>query len=173
MNILKNLIKIKNNKRAYLRYYKETYGLSLMKHQLDLIESKDEIIEISFPRQFGGTTALLIKAIEYAINNQMSEVMILGNSKIQMNYAFEAAKGFIERNTISRYILRITKNPHNIDFINGSKISFVSSKAIESVRGRKVDCLIVDGRRYISDDEFDCACACTCKNPNRQIVILN
>lgn len=173
MNILMKAMEIKNNKRAYLRYYEETYGLTLIKHQLEILESKDEIIETRLPRQYGGTTALLIKAIEYAINNQMSEVMLVYNSSVQIKCAFEMFKDYIERYPVSRHILKSTINPYVVDFINGSRISFVSSKIAENSRGKKVDCLIVDGKRYISNDMLNTAITCTCHNPNRQIILLD
>lgn len=173
MNILMKAMEIKNNKRAYLRYYEETYGLTLMENQLELIESKDEIIERRYSRQYGSTTALIIKSIEYAINNQISEVMVVYNSNVQIKCAFEMFKAYIGRYPVSRHILKSTINPYVISFINGSRISFVSSKSAENSRGKKVDCLVVDGASYISEDNLNCFIACTCHNSNRQVLLIN
>jgi len=173
MNVLMKVMEIKNNKRCLLRHYEESYGITLLKHQLELIKSKDKVIERKFARQAGGTTALLIKAIEFAINNDNSNIMFLSNSTAQANRFLELTMGFIGERNISKCILKARKNPHYIRFKNGSAINFISYRTIDNTRGRKIDCLIIDGKRYIPDHLLNSVYACALYSENSQIVILN
>lgn len=172
MNILMKAMEIKNNKRALLRSYENMYGITLLKHQLELIECKDRIIEKKFKRQVGGTTALLIKAMDFAVNNERSSVVVACYSLLQAHMHMRILNELANGNYVSEYILGQSKNPNCIEFKNGSKIDFISYQSINSCRGKKIDCLLIDGKDYASREILDSLYACTLHSDNSQIVTL-
>lgn len=173
MNVLMKAMEIKNNRRVYLRSYENMYGITLLKHQLELIECKDRFIEKKFKRQVGGTTALLIKAMDFAINNNESSVVVACNSLLQAHMHMKIIANLTDSNYASRHILRYGKNPNYIKFTNGSQIDFISCQSINNSRGKKIDCLIIDGKEYISKEALDILYASTLHSNDSQIVILS
>ena len=63
MNVLEKIKEVRD-------YYLNTYGIQPTKKQLNILESKDEIVRETFERQEGCSTAAMIKAVEFAINNE-------------------------------------------------------------------------------------------------------
>lgn len=173
MNILKKLNEIKENKRVKLRHYEELYGITLSKSQLKLIESKDRYIEKRFMRRTGRTTALVIKAMEYAINNERSHVLVLSNSSNQSRAHMNLIADLTDNKLSSQYISGVVRNPNVVRFKNGSEINFVSCRSIENSRGRKIDCLVIDGTEYISEHILISVCACMSGKPNSQLIITS
>lgn len=173
MNVLKGINDIKEFYDNYQRYYKETYGIIPTSKQLEVLESKDENIEITFERAEGCSTAAMIKAIEYAINNQKATVMFLVPSLIIGNIRMEQFRNMFEYSRLERHLLSTTRHPHVINLLNGSRILIVNSNTTESQRGACVDCLVVDGVRCFSRETLDTAICCTLHKKSRQVVLLD
>lgn len=173
MNVLKGAKEIRKFYEDYKKYHIETYGIIPTSKQLEVLESKDKIIEITFGRREGCSTAAMMKAIEYAINNQGSRVIFVTSSNVITRVRHHEITEFFKRDRLSRHLLISTRNPFNIELINGSRISLFSFRQADSLRGIAADCLIIDGRRYISDYEFQCAMCCTLHKDDTQVVILD
>lgn len=179
MNILskleetKKIVKAKKKRKEYIQYYIDAYGIIPNKKQFKVIKSKDSFVEMTFARREGCSTAAMIKAIEYAINNQRSRVVLLnaytGTSDIRIDEMIR----MLSSDVLNRHILSTTKHPNRIQLLNGSIINVVDSK-IENFRGASVDCFIIDTPKRFRDDQLmNVARCCTIHNPNAQIISLN
>ena len=179
MNILskleetKKIVKAKRKRKEYIQYYIDAYGIIPNKKQFEVIESKDNFIEITFERREGCSTAAMIKAIEYAINNQRSRVVLLNAYLGTSNIRIDEMIRMLSSDALNRHVLRTTKRPNRIQLLNGSIINVVDSK-IENFRGASVDCFIIDTPKWFRDDQLmNVVRCCTLHNPNSQIISLN
>ena len=172
MNTLKKLVeskpivKEKKEREKYLKYYRETYGIILRDKQLEVIESKEQFLELTFERREGCSTAAMIKAIEYAINNQRSRVLLVCQNRVISNVRRDEIINMLSNSSLNR-------NPNVIEFLNGSRITTLDIRTSESLRGAVVDCLIVDGKSYLSEYELGCAICCTLHKDDTQVVMLD
>lgn len=179
MNTLKKLVeskpivKEKKEREKYLKYYRETYGIILRDKQLEVIESKEQFLELTFERREGCSTAAMIKAIEYAINNQRSRVLLVCQNRVISNVRRDEIINMLSNSSLNRHVLRTTRNPNVIEFLNGSRITTLDIRTSESLRGAVVDCLIVDGKSYLSEYELGCAICCTLHKDDTQVVMLD
>lgn len=179
MNTLKKLVeskpivKEKKEREKYLKYYRETYGIILRDKQLEVIESKEQFLELTFERREGCSTAAMIKAIEYAINNQRSRVLLVCQNRVISNVRRDEIINMLSNSSLNRHVFRTTRNPNVIEFLNGSRITTLDIRTSESLRGAIVDCLIVDGKSYLSEYELDCAICCTLHKDDTQVVMLD
>lgn len=167
MNIIK---KINEDKK----YFEDTYGLSLNKKQLKVLKNKDEIVEETFNRLEGCTTTACIKAIEFAINNAGSNVLVttpfLHGSQISFNNTLNMLSNTKLNESLYMYKSR-TEN--TIHLVNGSRIIFRSAHRLNSIRGLRVDCIILEPLRSFSPDVVDNIRIFNANSPIRQTVILN
>lgn len=179
MNTLKKLVeskpivKEKKEREKYLKYYRETYGIILRDKQLEVIESKEQFLELTFERREGCSTAAMIKAIEYAINNQRSRVLLVCQNRVISNVRRDEIINMLSNSSLNRHVFRTTRNPNVIEFLNGSRITTLDIRTSESLRGAIVDCLIVDGKSYLSEYELGCAICCTLHKDDTQVVMLD
>lgn len=179
MNTLKKLVeskpivKEKKEREKYLKYYRETYGIILRDKQLEVIESKEQFLELTFERREGCSTAAMIKAIEYAINNQRSRVLLVCQNRVISNVRRDEIINMLSNSSLNRHVFRTTRNPNVIEFLNGSRITTLDIRTSESLRGAIVDCLIVDGKSYFSEYELGCAICCTLHKDDTQVVMLD
>ena len=179
MNTLKKLveskpiIKEKKEREKYLKYYRETYGIIPRDKQLEVIESKEQFLELTFERREGCSTAAMIKAIEYAINNQRSRVLLVCQNRVISNVRRDEIINMLSNSSLNRHVFRTTRNPNVIEFLNGSRITTLDIRTSESLRGAIVDCLIVDGKSYLSEYELGCAICCTLHKDDTQVVMLD
>lgn len=164
MNVLEKIKEVKN-------YYKKNYGIKLTKKQLKVLKSKDEIVRETFLRQEGCSTAAMIKAIEFAINNERSTVLFINANKNTAYMRKDDMKNMLLNKDLKKHVLNATKNPAIIDFINGSQIKVISGYA--NVRGLKADCVIIEPAGFIGKDVVQSAMLCNCHSKIRQTVILN
>lgn len=164
MNVLEKIKEVKN-------YYKKNYGIKLTKKQLKVLKSKDEIVRETFLRQEGCSTAAMIKAIEFAINNERSTVLFINANKNTAYMRKDDMKNMLLNKDLKKHVLNATKNPAIIDFINGSQIKVISGYA--NVRGLKADCVIIEPAGFIGEDVVQSAMLCNCHSKIRQTVILN
>lgn len=164
MNVLEKIKEVKN-------YYKKNYGIKLTKKQLKVLKSKDEIVRETFLRQEGCSTAAMIKAIEFAINNERSTVLFINENKNTAYMRKDDMKNMLLNKDLKKHVLNATKNPAIIDFINGSQIKVISGYA--NVRGLKADCVIIEPAGFIGEDVVQSAMLCNCHSKIRQTVILN
>ena len=164
MNVLEKIKEVKN-------YYKKNYGKKLTKKQLKVLKSKDEIVRETFLRQEGCSTAAMIKAIEFAINNERSTVLFINANKNTAYMRKDDMKNMLLNKDLKKHVLNSTKNPAIINFINGSQIKVISGYA--NVRGLKADCVIIEPAGFIGEDVVQSAMLCNCHSKIRQTVILN
>lgn len=164
MNVLEKIKEVKN-------YYKKNYGIKLTKKQLKVLKSKDEIVRETFLRQEGCSTAAMIKAIEFAINNERSTVLFINANKNTAYMRKDDMKNMLLNKDLKKHVLNSTKNPAIINFINGSQIKVISGYA--NVRGLKADCVIIEPAGFIGEDVVQSAMLCNCHSKIRQTVILN
>ena len=164
MNVLEKIKEVKN-------YYKKNYGIKLTKKQLKVLKSKDEIVRETFLRQEGCSTAAMIKAIEFAINNERSTVLFINANKNTAYMRKDDMKNMLLNKDLKKHVLNSTKNPAIINFINGSQIKIISGYA--DVRGLKADCVIIEPAGFIGEDVVQSAMLCNCHSKIRQTVILN
>nr|DAU23717.1 MAG TPA: Terminase [Caudoviricetes sp.] len=182
MNILKELescksIIIENRRKEkernmIMQRYNQLYRIIPTDKQLEVIESKNKIIETTFERREGCSTAAMIKAIEYAINNQGSRVLLVSYNRMTSRIRTDEIINMLSNSNLNRHVFRTTRNPNTIEFLNGSRINIIG-RNIEHFRGAAVDCLIIDGKRYLSKDELDCSICCTLHKNDTQVVILD
>lgn len=178
MNILNKLVEskpiiiAKMEREKCLQYYREAYGIIPTDKQLEVIESKNKIIETTFERREGCSTAAMIKAIEYAINNQRSRVFLVSYNRMTSRIRTDEIINMLSNSNLNRHVFRTTRNPNTIEFLNGSRIDIIG-RNIEHFRGAAVDCLIIDGKRYLSKDELDCSICCTLHKDDTQIVMFD
>lgn len=181
MNILKELescksIIIENRRKEkernmIMQRYNQLYRITPTDKQLEVIESNDRFLEMTFERRQGCSTAAMIKAIEYAINNPGSRVLLICPIKSITLIRINEMISIISNSDLNNYVLTISRNNNRIEFLNGSIINVVNSQC-ENMRGAAIDCLIIDGREHMSDDSFHCAIACTLHKDDTQIIIL-
>ena len=178
MNVLtklvesKPIIMAKMEREKCLQYYREAYGIIPTDKQLEVIESKNKIIETTFERREGCSTAAMIKAIEYAINNQRSRVFFVSYNRITSRIRTDEMINILSNSVLNRHVFRTTRNPNAIEFLNGSRID-ITGRNIEHFRGAAADCLIVDGKRYLSKDELESAIYCTLHKDDTQVIMLD
>lgn len=182
MNILNKLAeskikimesKLKDEERLNrIRRYEEVYGFNLSEKQLEVLESDKEILELTFVRREGCSTAAMIKAIEYAINNPGANVALINPNNATVNIRFNELRNMLSNEHFIEHASIMSSSFRQAHFLNGSCINLFNSNT-RSMIGKRVDCLIVDGKRYISNDMLNTAIMCTCHNPNRQIILLD
>lgn len=171
MNILKQLIIKKRLKQKAIKYYQDTYSLTLTDKQLELVESKDSIVKLSFSRQEGFTTACIIKAIEYAINNDNSQVYFVTYSNPVVKIIYDKIMNILSNNKLNSYIFN--SSTFRINFLNKSCISIVA-RNIHNFIGINIDCFIIDVSKHLLTEELiEVAEKCTIRNKNKQIIIGN
>lgn len=164
MNVLEKIKEVRN-------YYEKAYGIQLTKKQLNVIESKDELVRETFKRQEGCSTAAMIKAIEFAINNQRSRVLFINPTNRVANIRIDEMKQLLSNKLLNRHVLMITKNPGKIEFTNGSCIQVFGGNSM-NMRGIKANCVIIEPLNSISEEMINTAIMCTCHDKNSQIVTL-
>lgn len=166
MNIIKEITTVQN-------YYKSRYGLELNKKQLDLVKTKDKHYKDTFDRATGCTSACIIKAIEFAINNQNSNVAVFTFAKYASTFQFNVAHNFLSNDKLSRFVYRKVPPMNYIELINGSRLSFISGKNLESKGcGQRMDCAIIDGEKYISNKVLNCINHMTIES-NGQVISID
>lgn len=167
MNIIKELTSAEQRYRA-------VYGLTPTDKQRAIIESKDKFINSRFERGEGCTYACVIKAIEYAINNPESSVAIFSHANYGATYQYNTACRFFRDSkylALSLYRRSSSVSKPFIDFTNGSRISFLGRPNDNVVRGRRLDCAIIDGSQYFNEEEIRSVGLCTASSYGQLIVI--
>lgn len=176
MNVLNKLVESKQiikakNKRD--QYYQQSYGIIPTDKQLQVIESNEEFLELTFARREGCSTATMIKAIEYAINNPRTRVFLLNYNKGIANNRADIMRDILSNSNLNKYVLRTTRNPNLIEFFNGSRINILD-RDIQSFRGAAVNCLIIDIPKWLREEEIiNVALSCCYRSANRQVIMLD
>ena len=165
MNIIEKL----NEAR---KYYKDSYGIYLNKKQLKVLNSKDEVVREIFERAEGCSTAAMIKAIEFAINNERSTVLFINANRNISAMRIDDMKNMLSNKNLERHILSITKNQGTINFINGSQIKVISGNTISMI-GLRADCIIVEPIRIFNQDFINDLFYINAHSNRRQTVLLN
>lgn len=134
----------------------KTIGLKLVSWQLDAakifstLEHGDRLILIS-PRQVGKTLLITQFAFYAALNNPKSTSIIISPVNRQNMKIFSTMKSMC----VNSYLTKsANESKLEIEFINGSKILFLSAEAGDNLRGNTVSkggVLIVDEACYIKD----------------------
>lgn len=161
MNVLEKIKEVRD-------YYLNTYGIQPTKKQLNILESKDEIVRENFQRQEGCSTAAMIKAIEFAINNQRSTVLFVNINNNTANIRINE----MIRMLSNKHVVKSTKNPGRIEFLNGSCIHVIGGYEMDMI-GLRADCVIIEPARLIGECVVQSAMLCNCHSKIRQSVILN
>lgn len=157
-------------------YFKETYGLSLRRKQLSVLESKEEFVEETFERNEGCTTTACIKALEFAINHQDSKVLLIAPFRPTAQIEFNYISDFLKRERLCRFYYRSKKNGQamfEFELINGSRISIKVSNKMDSLRGVRSDCTIIEPSRVFDKELIDYINIFNTHSKIRQTVVLN
>ena len=165
MNVLEKIKEVRD-------YYLNTYGIQPTKKQLKVLKSKDEIVRETFLRQEGCSTAAMIKAIEFAINNERSTVLFINANRDISAMRIDDMKNMLSNKNLERHILSITKNQGTINFINGSQIKVISGNTISMI-GLRADCIIVEPIRIFNQDFINDLFYINAHSNRRQTVLLN
>ena len=169
MNIIEKL----NEAR---KYYKDSYGINLNKKQLKVLNSKDEVVREIFERAEGCTTAASIKAVEYAINNQLSKVLILTPFHPTAQVTFNYVMKFLKNDVLRRFYYKlpmVSRGRMVIELTNGSVIEIRVGSRFESLRGLKADCIIAEPTRIFNQEFINDLFYINAHSNRRQTVLLN
>ena len=169
MNIINNLAELKY-------YYQSRYGLNLLDTQFEIIESDKDFETVRFERyrQTGSTTALSIKALEFAINNQRSRVTIVCPFSAMALAHYSLIMNFLERKQLSRFLYNDNKQDRVITLINGSRIYFKSAAISDSLFGLRNDCVLVDCSNKIENKEvFDAIRSSLIASKKGQLILID
>lgn len=145
MNIISNLTSIEH-------YYKSRYGLDLMDKQYEIVEHNTPLCNKTFirNRQEGSSTALCIKAIEFAINNQKSRVLMLSPNTRMCDALMYRLQRFLRRELLARFLFEIKNG--TIYFTNGSSIRIAGGLNRSSIMGERADFLLIDNEEFLDKD---------------------
>jgi hypothetical protein len=129
---------------------------SLDEWQKQVIEAKGNVI-VRSGRQCGKSTAISIKAAEYAMNNPKKEVLIIASVERQAHLLFEKVISYImEKN---RKIIKSGKDrptKSRLRLRNGSTIrSLPTGLSGAGIRGFTIDLLIADEAAFIGLDVWN------------------
>lgn len=166
MNIIEKLNEDK-------KYFEDMYGLSLNKKQLNVLRNKNEIVEETFNRLEGCTTTACIKAIEFAINNSGSNVLVTTPFRHGSQISFNYTVNMLREESLNENLYRCISGDNIIDLINGSRIAFRSAHSLDNLRGCRFDCIIIEPLRSFSPDVINNIQIFNINSPIRQTVILN
>lgn len=151
-------------------YYQSMYGLKPTEKQLALIETEEKHYKDRFERGTGCTYACVIKAIEYAIKNPESNVGIMSFARYGATYQFNRACMFLTRNSkMANYLYKRSACSLFINLINGSTIHFIPGT--ESIRGKRLDCAIIDGVGWMKPEQVKLAYYSTASSYGQVIEI--
>ena len=127
--------------------------LSLDIWQKNIIEEKGNVI-VRAGRQVGKSTAIAIKAGEYALNNPKKQVLIIASVERQAHLLFEKVITYLEDsspNAIKKGRDRPTKS--KLSLKNGSVIrSLPTGLSGTGIRGYTIDLLIADEAAFIPQE---------------------
>jgi hypothetical protein len=121
--------------------------------QQDVINETEKHIAIRTGRQVGKTTAISVKAAEFAIKNPDKTVLVIASVERQAQNLFEKIMDYVYDNY--RHRLKMGKDKptkHKVTFTNGSVIHCVPTGLDgHGIRGYTVDLLIADEAAFIQE----------------------
>ena len=118
---------------------------NLTPYQEDILLSKAKVKIMLCGRQVGKSQMLRILTYKYALDNPNTEILVIAKTQ-------KSVREILWRNLVESvdalFIPEVIKNTNSsrmtIELINGSRITFSSSEAIDSVRGMTVDLVVLE-----------------------------
>lgn len=132
------------------------FNIDLKKWQQSALELfnkfKHDIIVVKSPRQRGKSFLITFYCIKFGLENKRSQIYYLTVSFKQASKVFTEMKTAVDK---APFISKIDNVALTIEFVNGSKIQFLSAEQSEDrLQGYSANLLIVDEHAYIPDDIF-------------------
>lgn len=123
-------------------------------------------------RRLGKTVALAILSLHGSQIYANYNVLIICPVEVQVQRAFDEIRKFISLNKeMESSVKSDTKNPHRIEFNNGSKIMGFSSNpnsalGADKIRGQDANFIILDEADYLADDDLTAILAILASHPD-------
>lgn len=152
-------------------------------YQAEILRCKARKIVIRAGRRAGKTDALCVMAIYHAYlqpnkgQKPSYRVLYVAPYESQVNEFFTRVRELISNSeNVSASVVRDVRNPHEIEFANGSVIKGMSAgsrtgKGAANIRGQWADLLILDEAAYLTSQDVNTLLALQLEDPNRIRVV--
>jgi len=152
------------------------YQSEIMKHAISDDPNSKRIV-LRWGRRTGKTSAVAAFMLWYCFVNKNGKVLMSAPYDNQVALFFKMVREFIaESPELQNSVLRDTKNPHYIEFKNGSTLSGFTSGTKsgakgDSIRGQAADWIFLDEADRFSEDDYDSITAVTLEDTGRIGII--
>lgn len=148
--------------KVFLNWHARWYQAEMLRGSL-----KYKRIVCRCGRRTGKTNTMAVHMLWYAYTHKNATCLVVAPMEEHIKMLFKTIREFIDQSSeISSSIKSNTRNPHYIEFLNGSVIKGLTagtksgSKALAS-RGQTADWIYFDEMDYLSDDDVDSTFAIT------------
>ena len=119
------------------------------------------------------TTACVLKAIKYALENERSTVRMLDFSSTSIVYTFRKIEELLIRFGHIKNVSGPTHRFKYIELINGSIIHFHNYKNVNNLRGLRADCIIIEKYQKVLKKDRSCFHSMLCSSSKAEFIAIS